>query len=100
MFSALRRGWILFCGVRSICLQVERISHNHLGRLGANELADFGETIAGIHLLGQDERLLVGYAFDQAKRSGHDVHLPIPDENVAVAAETPSHSCSCVHSHG
>ena len=72
---------------KMVRLQVERIPHNHLRGFNAHELADFSKTIAGLHFLGQDERLLMGHALDQTKGRGHDVHLPVADENVAVAAK-------------
>ena len=37
---------------------------------------------------GEDQRLLVRDAFDQAERRRDDVHLPIADQDVAIAAKS------------
>jgi hypothetical protein len=51
-------------------------------------MTDLEEALANLHVGGKNERLLVGHTIEEAERSRYDVHLPIANQNVAVAAET------------
>ena len=71
-----------------IGLKIERVADNQLVGFASPKLSHLDELAVQSGIGRNDHRLLVRDSFDQPEGRRDDVHFPIADQDVAVAAET------------
>jgi hypothetical protein len=70
-----------------VCFEVKRVPNHQLACLTTAKVANVHEVRTRCHVDWQDQRVLVRNPINQPKRRWNNVHFPITDENVTVAAE-------------
>jgi hypothetical protein len=66
-------------------VQFERVSNDEIRGFSAAKLSNLNETLARLYVGGKYEGLLVSHPVNETEGSGHNVHLSITDQDVAVS---------------